>query len=157
MASAQVVEMSVTNNSPSQDSNHPDDIFQSRYFNPGFKPFSYLQELVAILDASFILFGVFDISLRSWSCDSTKMCIIFRQIPFPYWVKERQSCDLIITCSSRCFWPSTFWEARDQPQPGSWETLGVRSRAKPECLVTTPQWYCLLPRFAFVTLQLVSW
>ena len=31
MASAQVVEMSVTNNSPSQDSSHPDDLFQSRY------------------------------------------------------------------------------------------------------------------------------
>ena len=32
MASAQVVETSVTNNSPSQDFNHPDDLFQSRYF-----------------------------------------------------------------------------------------------------------------------------
>ena len=31
MASAQVVETLVTNNSPSQDSNHPDDLFQSRY------------------------------------------------------------------------------------------------------------------------------
>ena len=31
MASAQVVETSVTNNSPSQDSSHPDDLFQSRY------------------------------------------------------------------------------------------------------------------------------
>ena len=42
MASAQVVETSVTNNSPSQDSNHPDDCFQSRYLTPGFiKPFSY--------------------------------------------------------------------------------------------------------------------
>ena len=40
MASAQVVEMSVTNNSPSQDSSHPDDLFQSRYVTPGFKPFS---------------------------------------------------------------------------------------------------------------------
>ena len=40
MASAQVVETSVTNNS-SQDSNHPDDLFQSRYVTPGFKPFSY--------------------------------------------------------------------------------------------------------------------
>ena len=40
MASAQVVEMSVTNNSPSQDSYHPDDLFQSRYVTPGFKPFS---------------------------------------------------------------------------------------------------------------------
>ena len=29
MASAQVVKISVTNNSPSQDSNHPDDLFQS--------------------------------------------------------------------------------------------------------------------------------
>ena len=40
MASAQVVETSVTNNSPSQDSSHPDDLFQSRYVTPGFKPFS---------------------------------------------------------------------------------------------------------------------
>ena len=31
MASAQVVKTSVTNNSPSQDSNHPDILFQSRY------------------------------------------------------------------------------------------------------------------------------
>jgi len=30
MASAQVVETLVTNNSPSQDSYHPDDLFQSR-------------------------------------------------------------------------------------------------------------------------------
>ena len=28
--------------SPSQDSNHPDDLFQSRYVTPGFKPFSYI-------------------------------------------------------------------------------------------------------------------
>ena len=40
MVSAQVVETSVTSNSPSQDSNHPDDLFQSRYVTPGFKPFS---------------------------------------------------------------------------------------------------------------------
>ena len=33
MASAQVIETSVTNNSPSQDSNHPDDLFQSRKDN----------------------------------------------------------------------------------------------------------------------------
>ena len=31
MASAQVVETSVADKSPSQDSNHPDDLFQSRY------------------------------------------------------------------------------------------------------------------------------
>ena len=42
MASAQVVEMSVTNNSPSQYSYLPDDLFQSRYATPGFKPFSEL-------------------------------------------------------------------------------------------------------------------
>ena len=49
MASAQVVEMSVTNNSPSQDSNHPDDLFQSRYVTPGFKPFSYLKILPLLI------------------------------------------------------------------------------------------------------------
>ena len=42
MASAQVVETSVANNSPFQDSNHPDDLFQSRCVTPGFKPFSYI-------------------------------------------------------------------------------------------------------------------
>ena len=41
MASAQVVKASVSNNSLSQDSNHPDDLFQSRYVTPGFNPFSY--------------------------------------------------------------------------------------------------------------------
>ena len=46
MASAQVVEMSVTNNSLSQDSNHPDNLFQSRYATPGFKPFSYLLDML---------------------------------------------------------------------------------------------------------------
>ena len=37
MASAQVVEKSVTKDSPSQDCNHLDDLFQSRYVTPGFK------------------------------------------------------------------------------------------------------------------------
>ena len=41
MTSTQVVETSLTKNSPSQDSNHPDDLLQSRYVTPGFKPFSY--------------------------------------------------------------------------------------------------------------------
>ena len=41
MASAQVVETSVANNSPSQDFTHPDALFQSRYVTPGFKPVSY--------------------------------------------------------------------------------------------------------------------
>ena len=39
IASEQVVETSVVKNSPSQDSGPPDDHFQSRYVNPGFKPF----------------------------------------------------------------------------------------------------------------------
>ena len=37
MASAQVVENSVNKDSPSQDSNHLNDLFQSRYVTPGFK------------------------------------------------------------------------------------------------------------------------
>ena len=49
MASAQVVETSVTNNSPSQDSSHPDDLFNSRYVTPGFKPFSYRIGYVCLL------------------------------------------------------------------------------------------------------------
>ena len=36
---------SITNNSPSQDSNNPDDLFQSRYVTPGFKSFSYLRNV----------------------------------------------------------------------------------------------------------------
>ena len=36
MASTQVVELSVANNSPSQDSSCPDDFFQSRHVTPGF-------------------------------------------------------------------------------------------------------------------------
>ena len=52
MASTRVVEMSVANNSPSQDSSHPGDLFQSRYVTPGFKPFSYLQTIVS--DCSFL-------------------------------------------------------------------------------------------------------
>ena len=35
-------------NSPSQDSNHPDDLCQLRYVTPGFKPFSYLWSLMLI-------------------------------------------------------------------------------------------------------------
>ena len=61
MASAQVVETSVNNNSPSQDSNHPDDLFQSRYVTPGFKPFSYPSLSVRLSDET--LFLVFDVIL----------------------------------------------------------------------------------------------
>ena len=56
MASAQVVETSVGNNSPSQaqDSNHPNDLFQSRYVAPGFKPFScYFNRHVVTLSSQF--------------------------------------------------------------------------------------------------------
>ena len=40
IATAQVVETSLANNTPFQDSNHPDDHFQSRYVTPGFKLFT---------------------------------------------------------------------------------------------------------------------
>ena len=36
--------LSVSNNSPSRNSSHPDDHFQSRYVTPGFRPFSYKEE-----------------------------------------------------------------------------------------------------------------
>ena len=41
--SSQVVETLVASNSRSQDSNRPDDHFQSRYVTPGFKPFSQVK------------------------------------------------------------------------------------------------------------------
>ena len=41
MTVAQVVETSVAHNRASQDSNHPDDLFQSKYVTSGSKPFSY--------------------------------------------------------------------------------------------------------------------
>ena len=44
----QIVETSVANNIPSQDSKYPDDNFQSKYFTPGFKPFSILSIIDAI-------------------------------------------------------------------------------------------------------------
>ena len=56
MASAQVVETSVTNNSPSQDSNHPDDHFQSRYVTTGFKPFSQYWSNLTVSIPSLILY-----------------------------------------------------------------------------------------------------
>ena len=45
MAAAQGVDTSVANNSPSQDSSHPDDHFQPTYVTPGFKQFSRLTVL----------------------------------------------------------------------------------------------------------------
>ena len=36
-----VLRRTVVSVSTSQDCNHPDDLFQSRYAIPGFKPFSY--------------------------------------------------------------------------------------------------------------------
>ena len=50
VTSAQDVETSVTTNSPSQDSSHPDNQIPSNYLSPGFKPFSldYYQQAVQV-------------------------------------------------------------------------------------------------------------
>ena len=73
MASAQVVETSAANNSPSQDSNHPDDLFQSRYVTPGFKPLSYLYFTVVRVKARFYLLNMSHISIeREESSNSTE-------------------------------------------------------------------------------------
>ena len=42
---------------PFQDSNHRDDLFQSRYVTPGFKPFSYLQLIARNCDWLIALFA----------------------------------------------------------------------------------------------------
>ena len=57
------VEMSVTNNSPCQDSNHPDDLFQSRYVTPGFKSFSYF----VITDWFFLASFIADRARCNWT------------------------------------------------------------------------------------------
>ena len=55
MASVQVVETSVANSRPFQDSSHPDDNFQSRHVTAGFKPVSYLLFCRAYLKITFCL------------------------------------------------------------------------------------------------------
>ena len=54
----QVVETSVTNNSPSQESSHPDALFQARYVTPAFKPFSYLLFIQFSNPVYFVLFSL---------------------------------------------------------------------------------------------------
>ena len=48
MTSAQVVETSVnvTNNSPSRDYSHPDDLTTQTTETPGFKPFTIIQTVI---------------------------------------------------------------------------------------------------------------
>ena len=55
MASVQVVETSVANSRPFQDSIHPGDNFQSRHVTAGFKPVSYLLFCRAYLKITFRL------------------------------------------------------------------------------------------------------
>ena len=54
MASTRVVETSVANNSPSQDSSHIDDHFQSSYVTPRFKHFLSYCFVVDILKLPFV-------------------------------------------------------------------------------------------------------
>ena len=55
MASAQVVETSVANNTHSRDSNNPDDLFQSRYVTPALKLFSYCHSLFTTVPSIFVV------------------------------------------------------------------------------------------------------
>ena len=55
MASAQVVETSVANNTQSRDSNNPDDLFESRYVTPALKPFSYCHSLFTTVPPIFFV------------------------------------------------------------------------------------------------------
>ena len=101
-----------------------------------------LEELVALLDAAYIFSGVFDISPRSWSCDITKMCYIFRQI-FPF--HSDKICDFV-TSPSHCFfdtchffggtWPAWTGVFLLPPPLGTWKNLGTRLRLSDIDLVT---------------------
>ena len=61
MTTAQVVETSVTvnNNSPIQDYNHPDDETQPFEMTPGFKPFTRLSTLIVVVGSLLFLKSFF--------------------------------------------------------------------------------------------------
>ena len=71
----------------------------------------------------FRLFGVFNICPRSWYCDTSKMCYIFRQLfPFQSGLRKDKICVLVTPPSLGFVFflsPPTFWEAHDQPEPRS--------------------------------------
>ena len=79
-----------------------------------------LEELVALLDATYIFFCVFDISARSWCCDTTKMCYIFRQIcPFHSELrKDKIATCLLLPPHFFCHLP-LFGRHVTSPEPGS--------------------------------------
>ena len=59
----------------SQDSNHPDDLFQSRYVTPGFKPFSYLAIGKMADFQNGLISGIFGVSLSGFLHRTTLMCM----------------------------------------------------------------------------------
>ena len=79
--------------SPSKDSNHPDDLFQSRYVTPGFKPFSYI----------LLMYAWIEIALKKKSTYSSS-------INFFFWLgtlfrlhSQRWKLPSSYCCSSRAF------------------------------------------------------
>ena len=60
MASVQVVETSVANNNPSQDSSHPDDLFQSQRIRTTYHGFNFLLRLHFIF-----FFGLFFVRAKA--------------------------------------------------------------------------------------------
>ena len=79
MASAQVVETSVTNNRPSQDSYHPDDLFQSRYATPGFKPISYCSLLKLLFFPKQLAGGLARFGPTLYAVPVRRECELFMQ------------------------------------------------------------------------------
>jgi len=52
---------------PSQDSNHPDDLFQSRYVTPGFKPFSYIYIYCIFFTCHVLSYRGFQLPMANYS------------------------------------------------------------------------------------------
>ena len=68
-----------------------------------------LEELVALLGATHIL-----------CCDTTKMCYNFGQIfPFHSELRKDKIATRLLLPPAVFLSPYSFWEARDQPEPGS--------------------------------------
>jgi len=80
-----------------------------------------LEELVTLLDATYIFFCVFDTSALAVDAVTQLRCVIFLDKFSLSIVRQKKTKSRLAYFSLPHFFlsPPTFWEARDQPEPGS--------------------------------------
>ena len=92
-----------------------------------------LEELVSLLDTAYIFFGFFDISPRSWRCDTTKMCYIFTQNFHVSWGKTKSRLGYVSLPLFFCHLPLFGRHVTSLNQGLSfhgWKALGTRLEVK---------------------------